>query len=320
MTSNPNKEDHFGLNNDHLKKYERRTQSISRCPVENMSHHKQSPSLRVRFRMITHQSSQIRARISSNSNLYASNQSLTSKNFLINSDNRLIVPRSSSSNANLTEYEALHLESYEETSDFITQKQSINHYKSTTQTFKLTDSLDNKSNIRFDVTLKPSYSIRNNRLNCSTGNLHRSSSLDKHNFHDLIEDDNQNVQKYPQIEYPNCSINSLNSTSSSRNSRQRIQIPFPTNIPLNSSITFKIRNINLNEKNTNNSEKSSATSSFATSTNSNLNSNPRFNSPFTYIETFSTRRRESISPEYQKAFEQFLFFFLSLFLIFIQLI
>jgi len=306
MTSNQNKEDHFELNNDHLKKFERRAQSISRCPVENMSHHKQSPSLRVRFRMITHQSSQIRARISSNSNLYASNHSLASKNFLINNDNRLIVPRSSSSNTNLTEYEALHLESYEATSDFITEKQSINHYKSTTQTFKLTDTIDNKSNIRFDVTLKPSYSIRNNRLNCSTSNLHRSSSLDKHNFHDMVEEENQSVQKYPQIEYPTCSINSMNSASSSRNSRQRIQIPFPTNIPINSSITFKIRNINLNDNNVNNTEKSSATSSFAAS-NSNLNENPRFNSPFTFIETFSTRRRESISPEYQKAFENFLF-------------
>jgi hypothetical protein len=301
MTSKSNKEDHFVVNNDHLNKYERRAQSISRCPVENMSHHKQSPSLRVRFRMITHQSSQIRARISSNSNLYASNHSLASKNFLINSDNRLIVPRSSSSNANLTEYEALHLESYEETSDFITQKQSINHYKSTTQTFKLTDSLDNKSNIRFDVTLKPTYSIRDNRLNCSTNNLHRSSSLDKHTFHEIVENDNQNVQEYPQIEYPTCSINSINSTSSSRNSRQRIQIPFPTNIPLNSSITFKIRNINLNENN--NSEKNSATSSLIGSSNTNLNANSRFKSPFTYIETISTRRRESISPEYQKAFK-----------------
>ena len=152
--------------------------------------------------------------------------------------------------------------------------------KSTTKTFRLTEDL--RSNIRLDITLKPTLSIRNNRLDASesqtklneTGssenisgyqrsmscdrpdqavslntnnyrsNCSSTNNLSNNAYMEVIKKSNdiRQYKKQKEAEKQQISINNNNH----RYSRQRVAIPYHTSIPINSSITFKIRNLSLN--------------------------------------------------------------------------
>jgi hypothetical protein len=332
-------------------------------------------SLRVRLRMIAHQSSCVRARISStgssggSSILVPNNTTTTSmrsssvyhnKNCIIlnGSSRPLLFDNKSTSNNNLSSvshnlryqqrrlneqvlclYDPKMSVSYQN----LSQQQSIPirigiNEKETgyTKTFRLTENL--QSNIRFDVTLKPSMSIRDNRLDPSAAAAaaaaaaicfnSNSSKINFPNFssHELAahttattsssmhdpysrsssydavgggsgsgsggassgshgSDNNSGIDLHvvKKIESAKATTGSGNSSSHKtqpldtsdhcvpgdededceehqidlpidstlcdsnfRVSREQVtQLPYRTNVPLNSSITFKIRNLNL---------------------------------------------------------------------------
>ncbi len=162
----------------------------------------------------------------------------------------------------------------------------------TTRTFKLTEDL--KSNIRFDITLKPSLSIRDNRIDpslqqtCSTASTSSNGSArSNHCFSNPNPprstscDMNRNAKPNNQIELPINTCNNLKNGSNSNTGGNHV--------PLNSSITFKIKNIELNDSNEMDSNKRIG---------ANKRNYCRYNSqsPFTFIETYSARRGISLSP------------------------
>ena len=166
-----------------------------------------------------------------------------------------------------------------------TSSSSSTTHRSTTRTFKLTEDL--KSNIRFDITLKPTLSIRDNRIDPSCTSKSNSS----------FNINNSN----------GCNLTTRSTSCDTRNSNNEIELPIKTSptmshksvppsnhVPLNSSITFKIKNIELNDNNTSTNHSNNDP---INRTSSKRNSN-RYNSqsPFTFIETYSARRGISLSP------------------------
>ena len=169
----------------------------------------------------------------------------------------------------------------------------FSHLKSTTttttKTFRLTEDL--RSNIRLDITLKPSLSIRDNRLDASarlnklkqaahgetqSSLMHRSMSCDSTNTMACCaaslanSDSNSNMTTHscvdasrqpppPPVRHPQPSENKLvnyypldvsethsaagSSCCSPRSRHDKVAVPYHTSIPINSSITFKIRNL-----------------------------------------------------------------------------
>lgn len=244
-----------------------------------------SNSLRVRFRMVTHQSShQFRARISttcSSMTSLSSTPSLTHPHLML--DNTEL------NNQN----ESFYL--YNQDVQSIPIKTEVK--KHTLRTFKLTEDL--KSNIKFDVSLKPSLSIRDDRLSASSsrynsrqnlalntsfpgsGFCSRSSSFDKSNVKRI------EVDREEEIELP------IRSSSSARGTLN--DLPYRTNVPLNSSITFKIKNLNRCDD---------SNASFSSN-----KSSSRVHSPFTFIETVSTRRQTTSSPFFIDKARLIYFFF-----------
>jgi hypothetical protein len=170
-----------------------------------------------------------------------------------------------------------------------TSSSSTTH-RSTTRTFKLTEDL--KSNIRFDITLKPTLSIRDNRIDPSSTSK-SNSSFNIHNSNGCnlttrsTSCDTRNFNSNNEIELP---IIKTSPTSSHKS------VPPSNHVPLNSSITFKIKNIELNDNNMKTNNNNNNTDQI-TRTSSKRNSN-RYNSqsPFTFIETYSARRGISLSP------------------------
>jgi len=128
-----------------------------------------------------------------------------------------------------------------------TSSSSTTH-RSTTRTFKLTENL--KSNIRFDITLKPTLSIRDNRIDpSSTSKSNSNFNIQNSNGCNLTTRstscDTRNFNSNNEIELP---IIKTSPTSSHKS------VPPSNHVPLNSSITFKIKNIELNDSNMNNNK------------------------------------------------------------------
>ena len=164
---------------------------------------------------------------------------------------------------------------------------------STTKTFRLTD--DPKSSIQLDIKLKPSFDIRDNRLDPSGSraddslNMHRSSSCDiQSNRIDYLYPHNQNEEqnKLPQKN-------------------------FDFRIDQNKMFEFKIKPI-LNMEKSDCSNSTTNSSLLRLSVNKSIDDDARgdeaerssssyllnnksstCSSPFTFIETYSTRRRNS---------------------------
>jgi hypothetical protein len=289
-------------------------------------------TVRVRLRMITHQSSCVRARISSSTGPIASSASAIGPHVLNSGvrsasaayhEQRIVYPSATITNQNLeyrcdqektlrfyknstmsvshqnmlssTDHCVIPIkiaQNKNTSSDSKFSNNSSRNYNCIMKTFKLTENL--QSNIRFDVTLKPSMSIRHNRLdpsslllnqneNHSGSNVNlvesinnsprtsqmcsRSSSFDivnnpyitkpvdlrvvkrladtssnlgKKNNQEVENKDIEEDQEEHEIDLP------IDLASNYRISRERVsQLPYKTSIPLNSSITFKIRNLNL---------------------------------------------------------------------------
>lgn len=138
-------------------------------PPPQPAHSSSSSSLRVRFRMITHQSSyhQVKARISSNTNLSHSPSSSSDSRCIYSSANNMLTAAGGSGvqlDQHPTTGESLCL--YDSTSKQNTQTTTTQTTTTTVKTFRLTED----RNIRFDVTLKPTYRIRDNRLNATCSN------------------------------------------------------------------------------------------------------------------------------------------------------
>jgi hypothetical protein len=183
---------------------------------------------------------------------------------------------------------------------------------STTKTFRLTEDL--KSNIHFDITLKPTFSIRDDRLDASNSNL-RSSSCELNsscsNFEQLSENNNNNN---------NNNSNKKGVVSVIRNSRQKEQLACHDSKLTNqnnknkmyhhsSMIRLSINQCpssnsssgvnsprNKSHTNLNHLEIPTTTTTNNTKIEENNNILRRVVSPFTYIETYSTRRQMSMSP------------------------
>lgn len=253
--------------------------------LNNSTNSDNSPnsSFRLRFRMITHQSThhKFQARISTST---TTSSTLSTMSSMCHTSTPRLVPQLMLRNSplsiglNQTNYS---LPSQNESFCIFNDNiemieapvQVVPKKPATRRTFKLTDDLD--SNIKFDVTLKPSLSIRDDCLSASKTSTFcqsnsfssRSSSCDvakKNNFKKSFN----HLESFEgeQIELP------IRSSSFAREEEKTTT----TSVPLNSSITFKIKNLNFCDSEP---EKSKSA-----------------NSPFTFIETVSTRRRMSSSP------------------------
>lgn len=336
-------------------------------------------SLRVRLRMIAHQSSCVRARISSNPASGASNHS-----GLLNTPS-ILPPTSSTRSSSVfsastaTQHHQQQF-TYEKNKYSISQQnleiQRVNQtvcmyntgnemYQSTqnlpqsslvrvnrsgetmyknVKSFHLTENL--QSNIRFDVTLKPSMSIRDNRLDPSMSDLtsagvgdvnnkqnvstvstdmdvntmssmaapnySRSTSYenqsysmhipivksnksrDSHQFEtsQMVDEDDEQEEVEHQIDLP------IDTCSRMTREQRVTQLPYRTNIPLNSSITFKIRNLNLFGGGNVKSPQPQQTQSVADEESEHDEKYSSPSNPFKFIETYSARRSPT---NYKKA-------------------
>lgn len=240
-------------------------------------------SLRVRFRMVTHQSSssyhQVKARISSNSNLSNQQQQLQHS-----------PARSNSSNMCGEQQQQLCLYDSNQSESLSMQPGSTTS-TTTVKTFRLTED----RNIRFDVTLKPTYRIRDNRLNATTTTTPNSATNSRENFNCPSQQQQQQQQSIVTtslcVRSSSCDQQQRRSNSTReasgcvpnvrlrirRDGQNLIELPIndqrkvtttksasmnscerapqqqqlhsessstqPLSIPLNSSITFRIRNI-----------------------------------------------------------------------------
>lgn len=176
-----------------------------------------------------------------------------------------------------------------------------------TKTFRLTEDL--KSNIQFDITLKPTFSIRDDKLDASQSNL-RSSSCELNsscsNF-DLISEhetttnqpNNNNNKKIV-----NIIRNSRHKENETNNSNNKVYHH-------SSLIRLSINRLNgensprnKSHSNLQDSDDLVNTASYTSSSNQISSNNnkivKRVVSPFTYIETYSSRRQMSISPTNSK--------------------
>ncbi len=140
-------------------------------------------SLRVRFRMVTHKSSQIQNKIQISSSSSLSHASLPRPPTNIPFTRGYIGPHS-----NAQPHVEYHETSFEEkTVCYDTYAEAIpinigtgSPSPQTIKTFQLTEDL--KSNIKLDIQLNPNYSLRGNRVNSSTS---RSNSCGKRSSSDL---------------------------------------------------------------------------------------------------------------------------------------
>ncbi len=209
---------------------------------------------------------------------------------------------------------------------------------STTKTFRLTEDL--KSNIQFDITLKPTFSIRDDRLDASNSNL-RSSSCELNSSCSNFDAEPTNNDNHHHHHYISTNKNNNNNTNTNTNRRvvsiinrssrqqkeqlvshdQQInQIQIKSNNNENNQINNNYNKVyhhssmirlSINRSNGSNSNsghnsprniksQSNINSSLAELSNTHIEENSkiikRVVSPFTYIETYSTRRQMSISP------------------------
>ena len=207
-------------------------------------------------------------------------------------------------------------------------------YKSSTvKTFRLTENL--QSNIRFDVTLKPSMSIRDNRLdpsllfnsnhkmtnpsmtNTECDALSRSSSCDiftppcelkvikkldtrSSSSCKVLLNKSENFENSEIEEEEEEHQIDLPIDSTYRISREKVtHLPYRTNIPLNSSITFKIRNLNLFGAGQSQScPNASSKRHFENTARSN---------PFAFIETYSARKSPPTTTNQQSSNKRVVF-------------
>lgn len=139
----------------------------------------------------------------------------------------------------------------------------------TTKTFQLTEDL--KSNIKLDITLKPNLSLRDNRLNGAKSNLDLKQ----------IKNSEENDLKVARVSRQRDGMVTRYYQTMPDTASSLIRLTFNGEPGSNKKIYI-------------NSYRSSNES------NNNSRSSPpvkdRMTSPFTYIETFSTRRKASLSP------------------------
>jgi hypothetical protein len=189
-----------------------------------------------------------------------------------------------------------------------------NNRTATIKTFKLTDDL--KSNIRLDITLKPMFSIRDDRLDATkqthlaapdTSNAYKSIGLTptrsascELGLRQAYSERNINIEmnqnKQDEIHLP-INIKRSNSSSSSGDGGGVISVSErnPTYINDHSSKSDNQIIISLNSPNQTKDESIKTT----TATNKNISdlTQQKVISPFTFIETYSARRYETLPPQ-----------------------
>lgn len=158
---------------------------------------------------------------------------------------------------------------------------------STTKTFRLTEDL--KSNIQFDITLKPSFSIRDDKLDASNSNLRSSSCELSSSCSNFDTFDNET----------NCNKRVVSIVRNAPHKEQlvnRDQIINNQNKVYHHSslIRLSINRTNNNKSGANSPRNKSHTNINNSEINENNKVSKRVLSPFTYIETYS--RQMSLSP------------------------
>ena len=138
----------------------------------------------------------------------------------------------------------------------------------TTKTFQLTEDL--KSNIKLDITLKPNLSLRDNRLNCAKSNLDLKQ----------IKNHEENDLKVARVSRQRDGMVTRYYQTMPDTTSSLIRLTFNGDSGSNNKIYI---NSYRNTNETNNSRSSPPVKD-------------RMTSPFTYIETYSTRRKASLSP------------------------